>query len=240
MALYEGTAIVSRIVGKLGNQIFYRWKNLKVVKQAETSVLMPFSLEQQNIQDAIGAASKGWYDTLDDTERALWEAYASRWPREDPTPAGVRRVIPAYKKPQHGINAYQMTNAILASIGAAAVFTPPIISPPFSPVKLLSAIWDSAKIIVTWTIPSGALPSTFVRVWIDSQQELFHKQIADYAPLGSGSMNINNVTGALGVIIDIYNFLGSTVFIQIDFVDESGARSWPSRTIELVLPEPTP
>ena len=238
MALYEGTAIVSRIVGKLGNQIFYRWKNLKVVKQAETSVLMPFSLKQQNIQDAIGAASKAWYDTLDATKRAKWDAYASNWPREDPTPAGIRRLIPSYKKPQHGVNAYQMIAALLASILEPPVDSPPFIDSVFSDVTLFDPYFDGTTLTITWNAPGDLPPNAKARIWIESQQEIFHKQILAFEIASYGTLNSTSVKAALGLPIYFTDILPTTIFLQMDFIDINGSRSRPSNTIEIRLTTP--
>jgi hypothetical protein len=54
MALYFGTALVSEIRGKLGNNIFYNWRNLLVVKSAEIAVTDPNSLPQQAIRASFG------------------------------------------------------------------------------------------------------------------------------------------------------------------------------------------
>jgi hypothetical protein len=174
---------------------------------------------------------------LDANQRAGWETYANNWPTDVPTPAGIRRLIPVYKKPQSGINAFQMVNALLASAALARVNDAPLAKT--SPRILIpdSVLWDSAGsyIDISWTLPSDWIANDMIRFWIDSQQELFHKQICYLREVEQLSVHLSRVNDGLSGDLLLSSFINSTVFLQMDIVRADGTRSGPTATYEILL-----
>jgi hypothetical protein len=242
MALYKGTALIRQIIGRLGENDFLRWRNLNVVRMSPVTVTDPNSLGQQLIRASIADSSTNWYSTLDSAQRAEWETYARNWPREEPTPAGIRRIIPKYVKPQSGINAYQMVNAILESAGLARVDNAPLVADQIAYPPPIAVAYDSLTdtLTISWTDPA-VHANDYLRVWIDSEQEIFHKQIL-IDGLGARSILLSTATvdalairGALGAPVLFASIENSTVYIQADVVNLNGRRSGPGETVKLTL-----
>ena len=240
MALYKGTALVSSINGKLGDNIFTTWKNEKVVKSAPLSVNDPNTASQHGIRKVVGSSSSAWNAILTPEQRAGWETYARFLPNLQKNPSGIRRLAPGTPNTITGKDAYVMTNVWLFSAGLPVVINAPLSGAQPAAPTFSSVIYDPlhapvGAILVIWFDPIGVDPASKIRVWIASPQHLFHNQIVGAFYTGLQTVAIETVRGTLGHFILIQGLVDSRVFLQMDCVTPLGRKSMLSECFEFVI-----
>jgi hypothetical protein len=226
------------IIGKLGEVTYQRWRNKLVVKQNAVSILNPHS-DRQNIErQANATAGQNWNAALSDAQRAMWETYANNTDDKERIPHGVRHITPGTRTLPYGHNAYSAVNTRLSTCGFYAVTEPPLAMALPSAPFVTSAVWNEGNfaIDIVWSADYSAPPDTAVRVWVRSQQGLFHKQQALYGPYDDFAISLAEVRGALGVLLPLTDFRESKVYLQCDSVAPYGAVSAGSRTFLVDIP----
>jgi hypothetical protein len=237
MAEYVGTGLVSRVIGKLGAHDYMRWKNKLIVRQSPAIVTDPNSAKQQIMRASLADSSSAWYGTLTAAQRANWEAFAILGLNSMDAPGGIRKLPQGNGGKYSGQNAYIMANQLLASAGIAAIVEPPLGLTPCAPIKDLAGSWNAGTnaVDLTWTAPSNVIATDIARVWIDSEQELFHKQIGETIVADGGVASIDTVSAGLGLPLTLLGIVGSKVLLQVDIVRANGLLSGPSNTILVTL-----
>jgi len=234
MAIYKGTALVSQIIGKLGDNIFQRWKNKKVVKSAEVSVENPNSDMQQMIRGALGFTSNRWANTLTAEQKTTWESYASKSPGYKKKPAGIRQLMDGNDGTFFGLNAAIKVNTQLIMAGLNPVDVAPLADAVPGLPLLHSASFNGTNLIVQWDTFNFPANSK-VRIWIDSEQELFHKQILMYADAVDEIKAQSFVRGNNGDPVEFIDLLGSSVYLSIDCISPAGAISRAGNTVKFLI-----
>lgn len=237
MAIYKGTALVSQIIGKLGTQDFMRWKNKLVVRTSPLVVTDPHSTRQAVMRDALGTSSADWFSTLTADQRNAWESFAKQSHNKQEFPAGIRTLPQGNGGSYSGQNAFIMTNQLLASAGLSSVTDAPLTNTPPDIINDLTGGWNeqSDQIELALTVPPFADVNSIARIWIDSVQELFHKQIVLTGFAISTDLAVAAVNGALGVSQPVTDFRDSYVLICVDIVNPDGLVSGPSTTLEIYI-----
>lgn len=233
MAIWKGTAAVSQIIGKLGNVDYMRWKNKNVVRQSPASVLNPNSDAQVVMRDALGQASIDWFKVLVQAQRDAWEAFAKSRNYYQKVPSGIRRLPQGSEQKYPGKDAFVQTYCLCVSAGVVPPWDPPFSKSPRGIITDLQAAWDDFLEFfeVTWTSPADATYDDKLRLWIDSEQEFFHKQIVALIEPPFASVPVGYVNGALGNPIAISTYRDSWVLFQADIVSSDGIKSGGSNTI---------
>ncbi len=235
MAIYRGTALVSQIVGKLGDNIFQRWKNKNVVKSAESSVANPNSVSQEAVRDALGFTSNRWANVLTAEQKTTWESYARKSPGYKKKPAGIRQLMKGNNGTFFGLNAAIKVNTQLIYAGLLPVDEAPLAKPLPGLAIIDTVSWSGEFLIITWN-PLAFEAGAMIRIWIDSQQELFHKQILLHANVVDGTAQQQTVRGVAGAPLSFASIGGSTVLLQLDCINPSGAISRAGNTVLFRIP----
>lgn len=245
MAIYKGTALVSQVIGKLGENIFQRWKNKLVVKDAEISVSNPNSARQIAIRDALEWSTKAFNTTLTDAQREQWEVYCRACRGFKKKPEGIRQIIDGNDGKYTGLDSLVRTNILLVSAGLTKVSAPPLSETPPQQPLTLSATWDPDAYILTvaWTNPT--LPTgTKIRIWIDCVSFLnssapgvkpFHKQIAAKPLATDLSVNLTELNSYDGDPLLFYTVAAGdwwNVIVQADYITPKGNNSASSETVD--------
>ena len=238
MALYKGTALSSLVIGKLGDHIFQRWRNQKVVKMAEISVADPNTLAQQAVRNAVGTASSDWNLVLTDAERTSWNKYAQLLPNFRKVPAGIRQIIPGSYANVTGKDCYCMVAVWCTGAGLAVPLVAPLSEPAPIGIDDLVLTYNVGLLSLTyaWTADPLQVPLSWVRCWVYSPQHLWHKQILTqqlYTGLGAG---VVDVAAAGGGRVPWNTFPGARVMAQVDVLTPAGRKSGGSNTVEIYLP----
>ena len=228
--------------GKLGQWVYGIWKaGVSVARQAAEVVRNPSSPAQQAVRSAQREFTTQW-KALPEADLAAWQIVADLGVTRKNPEGGVRALIGMPKGKMSGFNAFLEANQLARSVGATTPIGMPALgtAAPNAPVDL-AASFDGDKITVTWGDIEGVMPSQFVRVWVYSEQGLFHKQLVDFAPGAAKTMNITTIRAKYGVAQVPALFLNTAVLIQADTVDQAtGWASNPTLTKRLYLVEPAP
>lgn len=236
-ALWRGTALISQIIGNLGEVDFMRWRNKLVVRQTPKIITDPNSPKQQIIRNAVAFASNRWRNVLTPAQRAQWNNHAQVHRSRYAQPAGIYRIPQGNNGNFSGINAYIIVNVKLASIGQPPTDIPPDVASKPITIGGFAAIWNPIlfSIDCNWTtsVPLGANDS--VRLWIDHHQEQFHRQIA-ITVSGPGLVaSIVSVTGAGGAVIPLTTWPNTVCIVQGDIVTSIGGASAPGEAIDVTI-----
>lgn len=229
MAEVKGTALVSQIIGKLGEVDFFRCRNRMYARMSPISVLNPQTEKQTAQRNALGYSSHGWRKFLTVEQRATWESYACQLGRQEAIPSGWRTLTPTHKGKMFGKDAFVYVTTQLASAGLPAVNDAPLGKKPPGLPLIYTISFDGVTLFVNWhlfSFDSGAK----IRIWIRSQQQLFHKQILISELAYVGAASVSSVIGALGEALYFKDLIGSAVFLQIDCVNSNGTTSRGSET----------
>ncbi|MBA7615207.1 hypothetical protein ES703_22485 [subsurface metagenome] len=305
MAIYKGTALVSQIIGKLGNNDFMRWRNKNVVRVSPPVVSNPNSEHQEIVRDALGSTSYRWAHLLTQAQKTTWESYAPLSPGYKKTPAGIRQLMKGNDGFFHGLNAAVKVNTQLIAAGLPPVDVAPLAQPVPGMPLITSVEFDGTDLIVYFRIPPfgsvvvGIDPIEFpaagetrtyhgeedrdlfpectdawhalnagyyvvvnefgfivdiyddegnhydvfgnkIRCWIDSQQELFHKQIFRYAFAGERGLFGATVRNGNGDPLHFKDIKESSVFLQLDSISPAGAVCKAGNTELFLLTELIP
>ena len=228
--------------GKVGQLVYSIWKSgMSVMRAAAQVVRNPSSPAQVAVRQAQRELGNVWKG-LTDMVHAEWGLVAEQGAKRTNPEAGIRALIRTPEGKFTGFNAFMEANQLARTVGASANIEEPQKQtlPPNGPPDLAAA-FDGAKVTVTWGDIPDVTPSQFVRVWIYSEQRMFHKQLIDFAPGAAKTINITQARGENGTPIDMAFFTNSAVLIQADTVDQaSGWVSNPSATKRLYLEAPEP
>lgn len=116
MAKIVFSAIVGDARKKIGGNVFTKGRSGAFVRR-KVSPIQPRSSFQRNVRASFTALSKLWSGaTMDDTKRAAWNALASNYPVKDKF--GAAHTLT-------GLQMFQKLNRVLATMGVAAITTPP-------------------------------------------------------------------------------------------------------------------
>lgn len=147
MAKIEYSALLNRISGKLAGTILSTTKGISYLKQHNPRPTNHRTQKQIEIRGQISDLAGQWY-SLSDTQKSLWETYASMLP-----------------KPMSGINAYISTNQrLIYYLGQSAqrAAPPPTPSTPEHPQGVSVAPHGTSDFCISWTRPTD--PNTHVVV----------------------------------------------------------------------------
>jgi hypothetical protein len=141
MAKVIFSALVETVRGShgKGGTVSSAWKGVNVLKR-HPMPRQPRTAAQQSIRALMNDLSGNWY-SLTDTQRELWNKYAS-----------------LLSGPYTGMNAYLRLNLNLARyLGVAEIISapPPSPSTPQAPFGHSMAATDNVTNTLTWTAPSG-------------------------------------------------------------------------------------
>ena len=148
-------------------------------------------------------------------------------------------------------NYFLELNMLARSVGQTEIIAEPpfdvINHKPFpSPAAPLirDVLFDNGKLTVSWVGNEEAKADDFVRIWLYSKEEKFHTQLAGFAPARTngfvhsgrpallGVLNITGVRARKGVVLDVSELTGTTIFIQADVVNKAtGLASNPCTTL---------
>ena len=242
MAIYKGTALVSRITGKLGTEDFMTWKNKLVVRKSPTTVTDPNSPLQAAIRQSMIDNGNVWSNTLTGPEKAQWESFALSKVYKEIVSSGERNLVAGNGGIYTGYNAFIMLNQFLASVESTPITVPPIAQSAQAPAKSLRYTWNdiTSRIEIDWGVSPDFDDTEFIRFWIHSVQNFFHKQIAGFTSYAAFQFSIGTVRSALGLNLDLIACVPSTVFICSDIVHPDGRRSKQTSTFALDLIAPHP
>lgn len=140
MAKVKYSALVDTIRGKLNGSVMSQWKGQNVIKSS-ASPRQPRSETQQLIRGIMNNLAGQWY-ALSDTQKELWNRYASLLP-----------------SPMTGLNAYLKQNANLERyLGYGSKITNPPQTPstPEALIGFAATPTNSVTNTLVWTSPSGA------------------------------------------------------------------------------------
>lgn len=232
MAIYKGTALVSQIIGKLGTEDFMRWKNKNVVRVSPPVVTDPHSDRQTTVRDALGALAANWRTGLTAAQRTAWNIRALQQIRHKKLPSGILSVIGGNGGKYDGKEAYIADNVRLMNMGESPVDDPPLTGAKPDCPDDIAYSWNSGTgtLSLTWTKPTTVEVTDKLRVWADSQQELFHRQIALAGLVDNEAVDITTVTGAAGATVLLSDIIGSVLILQCDVLRISGQVSEKSST----------
>lgn len=236
MAIYKGTALVKQIIGKLGNNDFMRWRNKNVVRESAPVVSNPNTEFQDAVRSALGGTATKWHNDYSETQKAAWGSFAQLSPGEKMLPGGILQEVKGNKGEFHGLDAAVKVNTQLLMAGMDAVDAPPIAeSLPAEP--LIDNIWFNGEYLyLTWFTrlwPTGSK----CRIWIDSTQESFHKQILGYTLAENCAYSDFQVRAAAGADLLLEDLIGQDVIVQCDIIAPSGAisRAGNTKTLRLLI-----
>ena len=222
--------------------VYSIWKSgVSVMRAAAQVVHNPSSPAQVAVRETQRTITNVW-KLLTDEQHAEWGLIAKKGATRTNPEGGIRALIRTPEGKFTGFNAFVQSNQLAQSVGASATIETPLVGtlPPSGPPDL-AASFDGDKIIVTWGDIPSVMPSQFVRVWMRSEQDMFHKQFVDFAPGAAKTINITQVRGENGTLIGMDFFKNTAVLIQADTVDQAtGWASNPSLTKRLYLEEPAP
>jgi len=116
MAKITFSAIVGDARKKIGGNVFTKGRAGSFVRR-KVSPVQPRSGSQRNVRASFTALSKAWSGaTMNDTKRAAWNALAANYPVKDKF--GASHTLT-------GLQMFQKLNRVLATMGVAAITTPP-------------------------------------------------------------------------------------------------------------------
>ena len=149
---------------------------------------------QKEARDNFSLVSRAW-KLLDHEKRKYWHAAIRIFAQRKNPETGFSALI---RIPHGGIsayNAFELANLLARSVGQTVFIEIPVLGtkPPEKP--RLTALWDGSKLIITWEDAYKVYPSHRVRVWLGSDERLFHTQIAGVAPVSDKRMEISEVKG---------------------------------------------
>jgi len=243
MATIKLGSILVDIRGKLQNAVYSTWKsNQPYIRNVATVVRNPSSVRQMAVRSAFSKFGLEW-DALLAEDKAMWDALGSLFPARPQKEGGVRQLIPT--GPQgaiSGINAFVACNVLAADVGqTTTIDKPPAHTSAPKPATISGATYETGTLTVTWNDIPDVMPSQFVRVWLKSTQRLFGAQRVDFAPGAAKTANITHIRSANGDLVPLANYLGDSVYVQIDVADQaSGLGSMASTTLVIRLEEPAP
>lgn len=237
MAIYHGSAVVSQVIGHLGGFDFMRWKNKNVVRIHPPIVSDPKSLKQIAMRAAVSQCGARWRTVLTPDQRTAWEAYAQTYRMRMDAPSGIRQIPQGNTGNFHGLNAYILVNTKRASAFMPILDAAPLGRPRDETIHAFGAFWTPGvgPINVSWLMPPTAAPGDYVRVWIDSIQELFHRQIAMVFAVETLLGVIPVVTGAGGAPIPLVTLVPSDVIVQADLLYDDGRIAASTECIDVQL-----
>ncbi len=138
------SAIVGDARKKIGGNVFTKVRSGAMVRR-KVSPIQPRSVAQRGVRANFTALSKSW-STITDAQRAAWNALSAQAPRKDKF--GASHILT-------GLQLYQSLNRNLATLGVAAISTPP---------PTLSAGYPAALTVVATVAGPNTLtvlPATF-------------------------------------------------------------------------------
>jgi len=243
MARAKFGPLCTEVNGRVGNLIFYVNKaGISCIRQMPNTIKNPCSERQAQMRARPSIFNRAW-DQLTDSQRALWGAIADLNYRKSTGEGGVLVLIKGSKEKITDKNAFFQANHLARDVGATTIIASPQLKIPVpNNIVNLNAVFvpaedgSSAKVTLTWDVPTTATSDHFIRIWMKSRQKLFHKQFVDFAPVLDKTKDILQVRAAEGVYQKMNFFKGGTAYIQVDTVSRSsGWASPPSTTLALRL-----
>ena len=223
--------------GKVGQLVYSIWKSgVSYMRQAAEVVRNPASAAQVAVRGIIRALSSEW-KALPESSQAQWGLVAAKGATRKNPEGGIRALINTPEGKMSGFNAFVEANELAKSVGQTVTIQAPVLTtPPPNMPPDLTATFDGAKVTVTWGDIPGVTADQYVRVWVYSEQKMFHKQLIATALGSAKTVNITQVRGENGVLIDMAVFANSAVLIQSDTVGKTtGWASNPSATKRLYM-----
>lgn len=237
MARIKTGPYVTDIRGRVLNMVYSVWKDgTAYVKTVCSKKIKATSKRQVQIKELVRRLGREWKE-LTLSEQAQWREAGDNPYRQFKLQGGTLDLIKGSAPKISGINAFFQANQLANDVGASGIIRAP--KTDMAPPKLilnLNARFDGIRLTVGWDCAGGESDNQFVRVWVASVQELFHRQFAAYAPVAVKEIDITEVRARNKTVRKMSECLGSTVLIQVDVVDRvSGWASKPSATIRLRL-----
>jgi len=222
-------SIVNSISGSIGDMVYSTWKGINYIRSKAKTISNPQSTDQADIRARVTECSKYWNDTLTQSERNNWEAYALTIVIPSSGPGDI---IKPGKGPYSGYTAFLRNNLLKFTSGQVALGTFQTLAPigvtgPDAPVDC-AAGWVLNELKVSWT--PGVVPGAKVSTWTRSQDGTFHPQIIANTAVGSGISGSSAVKSKGGVAITLTSVRGK-FDCQVMAVDQFGQ---PSPASELV------
>jgi len=230
--------IVSDIRGTVKEQCFSIWKTgVHYVRSLAGIISNPESTEQALIRNLMTLASKRWFDTLTAIQRGNWNEFAAGLEPQEGDPGGILNIIPQNRGIMSGFNAYCMAYTMVRKVGIALPVgfddSPLGQTPPSAPV-LVSTVWNTPVVDVTWTDPVTVIEGSLIRIWLRSREDIAHRQLRWYMALATLTVGLNQFRGANGAAIQFIHAPGHYLF-QLDVIQPNGLKSNPSQTLEVTV-----
>lgn len=170
------SAIVQDISGKMGGSTLKRVKSGTILRRRQTT-RQPRSQKQQETRGLYNTYAGKWY-ALSDTQKSLWNKYASLLPGT-----------------LSGFNAYLRLNIHLRKAnhaGLTEISTPPPV--PSTPEALggLDAVPASGQTVISWTAPLDA--ATWVQVFFAPEVGFSFKGKEKWSLVETVLSNVGQVT----------------------------------------------
>lgn len=242
MAKVIGTPSVSAIYGSAGDTTYVRWNSKINYLKAKTHIVnQPNTARQTAVKDALATYATLWKETLTTAQRDLWEAYAKQIATKAPSPGGMRDLIRGQSGRGRGFHAFISTSMLLDSAGLAHRDEPPLSDTPPPCIDTFACVWDNVdnEIDISWVQPTGSDDSEYVRIWIRSPQNLFHKQIIAAPIITDLAASVDAVYGLAGVKINLVDMADNTIFyVQADVVHPYGQLSTKTDTQTIIKVTP--
>lgn len=225
--------IVQGAAGKLGNQIFSKWKNQPYVKQMPLGVRNPSTADQSFIRTLMDNLANTW-DGLSAMQKALWEIVGASAPYVAQPETGIRAIIPVTKAKQSGINAFIGFNVKARAAGAVVDILTPAMHEPALAFPITAAC-VAGTLTVSWVDPGAGL-TEFAVIWIYDKQRIVHKQLIGNALVNDETFAMTSAKGFDGTDILLTALVGNRFLVQAQTVNrDAGTRSAPSNTVEVLI-----
>jgi len=242
---------IENFSGSVGGMRYSKWKPGVSTVAAKVRPGKVRSVGQDAIRDRVKFVSQAW-PWLSDEQQEQWlniRVIARLAQRRNPETGG-RRVILTSEEELSGHNAMVSLNQLAHSVGQTKILKTPRMDKPIpQPVYGLQAkiklghppLWNDTKLIIKCDKVKNALKDQFVRFWIYSVPQRFHRQIGGIIPASQADKGvvITLIRSKGGEPVPIKSFTNTGVYVQADVVDKaSGWASRPCRTIRVMIPVP--
>jgi hypothetical protein len=151
-------ALVTEGRGKLGGHVASRNRSANYLR-TKTSPVNPQTTSQSGVRTSFATYSQGWR-SLTAVQRAAWAAVVDQFTKLNVFGDTVRLT---------GANLYMSLNRVIATIGGAAISTPPIASAPGG-VTSLSLVADVSDAWIKATYAPAIAATDTVEIWATAPQ----------------------------------------------------------------------
>lgn len=238
MARIKLGPLVTDIRGSVKEVVYSIWKTgVHYIRSKAGIISNPESIAQSQIRNYMTLASKAWYDTLTGDQRENWNEFAQGLEVQEGDAGGILNIIPQNRGIMSGFNAYCMCYSMVRMCGLAlpeSFDDAPLGQTPPSAPTVLTGIWNTPDVELSWTDPTTVIAESLIRIWLRSHENIAHRQRLICAPLSHETYGFPAFRGANGALIAFINAPGHYLF-QVDTIQPNGLKSNPSNTTEVIV-----